>query len=76
VRNTDIAAIARLRASFRNGTARQARLAAGISMAEIASATGVSRQAIGSWERCRSIPSAGHALAYAKALAAATAASA
>jgi DNA-binding XRE family transcriptional regulator len=76
VRNSDLAAIARLRASFRTGAARQARIAAGISITEIASAAGVSRQAVGSWEQCRSIPSAEHALAYAKVLAAVTAAAA
>lgn len=70
MRPADLAAIARIRADLRSGAARSAREAAGVSAAEIASVCGVSRQAVSAWEAGRSVPSAAHALAYARALAA------
>lgn len=71
MRRSDLALIARTRAELASGTARQARQAAGISAAELAAAAGVSRQSVSAWERGTAVPSAPHALAYARALAAA-----
>jgi len=72
VRPSDLAAVARIRADLRTGTAKESRAAAGVSASEIALALGVSRQSVSAWEAGRSVPSAPHALAYGKALAAAT----
>ena len=70
VRPSDLAAVSRVRASLKSGSARTARDAAGVSSAEMAAALGVSRQSVSAWEAGRSVPSAAHALAYARALAA------
>ena len=70
MRPVDLAAVSRIRAELGNGSARAARLAAMIGTSEIAEAAGVSRQAVSAWESGRAVPSAPHALAYARALAA------
>lgn len=70
MRPSELAAIARIRADLRSGAAREMRAASGISASEMADAVGVSRQAVSAWEAGRSVPSAPHALAYGKALAA------
>lgn len=69
VRPADLTAIARVRASLADGSARRGREASGISAPEVAAALGVSRQSVSAWESGRSVPSAGHALAYARLLA-------
>lgn len=68
MRPADLAIVISARADLAAGKAQAARTAAGLSRAEIASALGVSRQAVGSWETGRSVPSAVHALAYGKLL--------
>lgn len=73
MRPSDLATVARIRAELRSGAARTARDAAGVSAAEVADAIGVARQSVSGWESARAVPSACHALAYAKALAAVTA---
>lgn len=70
MRPADLALIARIRADLSSGCARSAREAARVSAAELAEAAGVTRQAVSKWETGRSTPSARHALAYARALAA------
>ena len=70
MRPSDLATIARIRADLRSGAARAVREAACVSATEMARAVGVSRQAVAAWEDGKSSPSAGNALAYAKALAA------
>lgn len=47
-----------------------ARVAAGVSRAEIADAAGVTRQAVHAWETGRQVPFGRNALAYARALSA------
>ncbi len=47
---------------------RALRIAAGLSLAEVASAVGVSRQAVGHWEDGSRTPAAKHLTAYGKAL--------
>lgn len=69
MRPADVAAISRTRADLASGAARQAREAAKVTQAEMASALGVSRSALGHWETGRSVPSAEHALAYGRLLA-------
>jgi DNA-binding XRE family transcriptional regulator len=70
VRPVDLATVSRIRAELGNGSARAARRAAMIGTGEIAEAAGVSRQSVAAWESGRAVPSAPHALAYARALAA------
>jgi DNA-binding XRE family transcriptional regulator len=70
VRPADLAVIARTRASLADGSARLAREAAGVSAPEVAAAAGVARQSVSAWESGRAVPSARHALAYARLLAA------
>ena len=72
MRPSDLAAIARIRADLKSGAARSAREASGVSATEFAKTIGVSRQAVAAWEAGKSVPSASHALAYGKALAAVT----
>lgn len=69
MRPADLAVISRARTDLASGSARTAREASGISAPEFAAALGVSRQAVSSWETGKSVPSAAHALAYAKLLA-------
>jgi DNA-binding XRE family transcriptional regulator len=71
VRPSDLAFVVRTRADLKSGEARRQRESAGVSAAEIAAVAGVSRQSVGGWETGKSVPSAVHALAYGKALAAA-----
>lgn len=70
MRPSALAGIALTRAALRSGEARRARIAAGVTAAEIASVIGVTRQSVSSWETGRSVPSTAHALAYGRALAA------
>lgn len=72
VRPSDLATIARTRASLADGSAREQRIAAGVSPGETAAVIGVSRQSVSAWEAGRAVPSGKHALAYARALAAVT----
>jgi DNA-binding XRE family transcriptional regulator len=68
MRPADLAVIAQTRADLASGSARAARVALKIGQGEIAEAMGVHRSAVGHWEAGRCIPSAAHALAYAKLL--------
>jgi len=70
VRPSDLAAAAKTRVALRAGSARLTRIQSGVSAAEIARAVGVSRTTVGDWEAGRKVPTAEHALAYGKALAA------
>jgi len=70
VRTADLAAAAAVRADLRSGAAREHRLAAGISAADIARVLKVTPQAVSYWETGRNRPSVAHALAYGRALAA------
>ncbi len=72
VRPADLAVVSRARADLASVAARAAREASGVSAAELARALRVTRQAVSSWETGKSVPSAAHALAYARALAAVT----
>ena len=72
MRPADLAVITRARAELASGAARIARESARLSAGELAAALGVSRQSVHSWESGRAVPSAAHALAYARALAAVT----
>jgi DNA-binding transcriptional regulator YiaG len=64
VRQSDLAAVARIRAELRSGDARRAREAAGVSAAEVARIIRVSRATVGDWESGRKSPTGEHALAY------------
>jgi DNA-binding XRE family transcriptional regulator len=68
MRSSDLALISVTRADLVNGRARGARESAGINQTEMASALGVTRQAVSHWETGRSSPSAAHALAYGRLL--------
>lgn len=70
VRASDLAVVARVRDDLASGRARGVRRAARLSMAEVASACGVSPQAVSYWERGEKVPSVRHALAYGRLLAA------
>jgi DNA-binding transcriptional regulator YiaG len=67
----DLTVIMEARASLADGTARLARLAAGVKVTEIASVLDVTSQAVSNWESGRRVPDASHALAYVRAMAAA-----
>jgi DNA-binding XRE family transcriptional regulator len=67
----DLSLIAEARAALASGSARSRRLAAGVRVAEIASAAGVTPQAVSAWESGRRAPRGHLALAYWRALAAA-----
>ena len=69
MRAADLALIARTRGDLATGRARQLRVDAGVSLAEVAAVLKVSRQAAGQWETGRTRPSAVHALAYGRLLA-------
>lgn len=73
MRPSDLAVIARTRAALADGSARRKREALGVTGPEIAGVAGVSRQSLSAWESGRAVPSARHALAYARALGAVTA---
>jgi DNA-binding XRE family transcriptional regulator len=70
VRPSDLAAAARIRADLKSGKAREARIAAGVSAADVARVLGVSEQAVFYWETKRNTPTIEHALAYGRVLAA------
>jgi len=70
VRRSDLQAVISVRAALRSGDARKIRERLGVSAADLARVVGVSRAAVSDWERGRRVPTAGHALAYGKALAA------
>lgn len=72
MRQSDLAAIVRVRADLRTGAAMKARESSGLSASEVARVLKVTRQAVWQWERGLKVPSDVHALAYAKALAAVT----
>jgi transcriptional regulator with XRE-family HTH domain len=65
----DVELIADVRRKLRTGEARTLRLAAGMNLAEVARALGVSRPTPSRWERCLRVPRQREALAYAKLLA-------
>jgi DNA-binding transcriptional regulator YdaS (Cro superfamily) len=67
----DLVLIATTRAHLADGSARRQRLAAGIRTGEMAEHLGVTPQAVSQWESGRRTPAAVHAIAYAKATAAA-----
>jgi DNA-binding XRE family transcriptional regulator len=68
VRPTDLALIAQTQADLASGKARADRKAARVNQADIASALGVSRQAVTGWEGGTRTPSSANALAYGKLL--------
>ena len=72
VRLTSLAAAVRVRADLASGVARATREASGVTAADVARVTGVSRQAVSAWETGREVPTVTHALAYGRALAALT----
>jgi DNA-binding XRE family transcriptional regulator len=74
MRPADLAAAALVRGDLRSGAARGRRIAAGVSGADVARAMRppVSPQAVFSWETGRTRPTAEHALAYGRVLAALT----
>jgi transcriptional regulator with XRE-family HTH domain len=76
VTRRDLALISQTRAQLADGSARLRRETAGIKVGEMAEALGVSPQAVSMWEHARRVPDSVHALAYAKALAAASGANA
>lgn len=69
VRPADLATATRIRADLASGVAREARIATGVSGADVARAIGVSDSAVFYWETGRYTPTAAHALAYGKLLA-------
>jgi DNA-binding XRE family transcriptional regulator len=69
VRPADLAAARSAREALASGTARQARIASGARLSDIAEALGVSRSAVGHWEAGTRKPSAAHALSYGRLLA-------
>jgi transcriptional regulator with XRE-family HTH domain len=64
----DLARIAQVRADLAAGRAREARIAAGIKVGEVARELGVTPQAVSQWEFGRRVPGAAHALAYGRLL--------
>jgi len=70
MRTSDLAAAAAVRGQLQSGAARQARKAAGVSAADVARAVKVSRATVSDWETGRKMPTAEHALAYGRVLAA------
>jgi DNA-binding XRE family transcriptional regulator len=68
VRPSDLALIAQTQADLASGKARADRKAARVNQADIASALGVSRQAVTGWEAGTRTPSSANALAYGKLL--------
>ena len=73
MRPSDLAAAARVRDDLRAGRARERRIAAGVSGADMARVLRVTPQAVFWWETGQSTPTAAHALAYGRVLAALTA---
>jgi DNA-binding XRE family transcriptional regulator len=70
VRPADLTAAARVRADLKSGKAREARIASGVSAADVARVIGVTEQAVFYWETARNMPTTPHALAYGRLLAA------
>ena len=75
MRHPDLAEAARVRADLKSGKARQARIDAGVSGAEVARELqrrghGVTPQAVFYWETRVNTPTVEHALAYGRVLAA------
>ena len=68
MRRSDLTLITRTRADLASGRARKARESAGLHQRAVASALGVTRQAVGHWESGRYAPSDEHALAYGRLL--------
>lgn len=68
----DLSLIAATRRRLADGSARRDRLAAGVKVIEVAAVLGVEPSAVTQWEHRSRSPTAAHALAYAKALAAAS----
>ena len=64
----ELATLATLRRSAASGVARAARLAAGLSLGEVASAVGVTASTVMRWERGERAPQGAPALAYAEVL--------
>jgi transcriptional regulator with XRE-family HTH domain len=62
----DVVELARVRALARNGTARTIRVAAGISLGELAKSVGVDRSTILRWESGERRPRGAAALRYAQ----------
>ncbi len=62
--NEELLALRDVRAQARTGAARATRLAAGLSLAEVASALGVSHVTVYRWEVGQRTPTGDRALAY------------
>lgn len=72
MRPADLTRANRIRAELKSGAAREARIGAGVSGADVARAMrpAVSPQAVFWWETGRTVPTVEHALAYGRVLAA------
>ena len=70
MRQSELVAAAAIRAELLSGDARRARVAAGVSAAEVARIVRVSRATVSDWESGRKSPTGEHALAYGRLLAA------
>lgn len=68
MRAAELELIVTTRADLVSGAARSRREQAGVNQTELARALGVSRQAVSQWESGRKVPSAEHALTYARLL--------
>lgn len=64
----DLAAAAAVRAELRSGQARERRIAAGVSGADMARVLRVTPAAVFYWETGQAVPTVPHALAYGKLL--------
>jgi transcriptional regulator with XRE-family HTH domain len=64
----DLLKLATVRAAARSGEAKELRVRAGLSQAEIAEACGVRRPTVGAWESGTRSPHGDAALAYARVL--------
>jgi DNA-binding transcriptional regulator YiaG len=64
VSRRDLARIAQVRADLASGRAREARIATGLKVGEVAAELGVTPQAVSQWESGRRVPGTVHALAY------------
>jgi DNA-binding XRE family transcriptional regulator len=69
VKPAELALALAARDDLKDGSARRRRLEAGVSLADMARALGVSHQRVSGWESGKHVPSAECALAYGRLLA-------